>query len=80
MTDKLKLAAAQAQQLRIDPAFIAATQEARQFALEALMAIKPSDTQAIRDAQARVHAIDDLDQALASAIIRGHDGRKTSVA
>ena len=71
MTEDDKIRAANADTLRRDPTFQSAVLEARKSALEALATVNPTDTDAVRAAQAKVKAIDQLSTELAAIIIRG---------
>lgn len=76
MTEEEKVRAVNANTLRQDPTFQAAVLEARRSALEQLAVIDPTDTDAIRDAQAKIRAIDALTTVLAGFIIAGTPQRK----
>ncbi|TGP25899.1 MULTISPECIES: hypothetical protein [unclassified Mesorhizobium] len=71
MTEEDKVRAVNANTLRQDPTFQAAVLEARRSALEELARIEPMDVEAIRNAQAKIRAIDALTTALAGFIITG---------
>lgn len=71
MTEDDKIRAANADTLRRDPTFQFAVLEARKAALEELADIDPTDADAVRAAQAKVKAIDQLSTVLAQIIIRG---------
>jgi len=76
MTEDEKIRAINADNLRKDPVFQFAVLEARKSALEELVRLNPTDVDAIRAAQAKVHAIDSLSAALADIIIKGTPQRK----
>ncbi len=76
MTEDDKIRAANADTLRRDPTFQFAVLEARKAALEELATIDPTNTDAIRAAQAKVKAIDQLTTELAAIIIRGTPPRQ----
>jgi hypothetical protein len=76
LTEEEKVRAVNANTLRQDPTFQAAVLEARRSALEQLAVIDPTDTDAIRDAQAKIRAIDALTTVLAGFIIAGTPQRK----
>ena len=71
MTEDDKIRAANADTLRRDPTFQYAVLEARKAALEELATIDATDTDAIRAAQAKVKAVDQLSTVLAALIIKG---------
>lgn len=79
-SETLALNAAEAEQLRTNPAFQRAVVAIRKNALEALATVSPTDEDAIRTNQARVRAIDTLCQEIADEIIRGAPGRAVAVA
>lgn len=68
--DELRIAAAEADQLRTNPAFQSAVLEYRASAIAALIATEPTDADAIRARQAEIKAVDGLCQGLANAILR----------
>lgn len=76
MTEDDKIRATNADTLRRDPTFQFAVLEARKAALEDLATIDPTNTDAIRAAQAKVKAIDQLTTELAAIIIRGTPQRQ----
>ena len=76
MTEDDKIRATNADGLRRDPTFQFAVLEARKAALEELATIDPTNTDAIRAAQAKVKAIDQLTTELAAIIIRGAPPRQ----
>lgn len=76
MTEDDKIRATNADGLRRDPTFQFATLQARKTALEELVTIDATDTDAIRAAQAKVKAIDQLTTELAAIIIRGTPPRQ----
>lgn len=78
MTEDDKIRATNADKLRRDPTFQFAVLEARKAALEELADIDPTDADAIRAAQAKVKAIDQLTTELAAIIIRGTPPRQNS--
>ncbi len=79
MTEEDRIRAVNADTLRQDPTFQAAVLEARKDALEELARIEPVDIEAIRNAQAKVRAIDALTTALASFILKGMQRRNPAV-
>lgn len=68
--EKLALHAAEALDLKSNPAFQRAVLDARQTAIIDLIGCDPTDVEKIRTCQARIRAIDDLCTELATAIIR----------
>lgn len=68
--EKLTIAAQEADRLRTDPAFQEAVRLARAVAVGDLIACDPTNADAIRAAQARIWAIDQLCQELANIILR----------
>lgn len=69
-TAELELAAAEAERLRIDPAFQQAVTDLRKQAVERLVAADASNTDEIRTIQAEIKAIDGLCGQIAGAILR----------
>jgi hypothetical protein len=76
----LKIKAAEAQQLRDNPAFQRSVLNARQRLLASLAVIDPLETQSIIQIQAQIRAIDLLAEMLADEIIRGTELRQVAVA
>lgn len=68
--EQLAIAAAEADRLRLDPAFQNAIRELRAKAIDALVETDATDTSAIIARQAEIRAIDGFCQELANAIIR----------
>lgn len=80
MTEDDQIRAANAETLRRDPTFQAAVLGARKSALEALATVVPTDVEAIRNAQAKIKAIDELSTELARMIIIGTPQRTNPAA
>lgn len=68
--EQLAIEAAEADRLRLDPAFQNAIRDLRAQAIEALVATDATDADAIRARQAEIKAIDGFCQELAKAILR----------
>lgn len=68
--EEIHAASLEAERLRADPALAGALITMRREALEALAKIDATETDKIRDAQAKVRAIDGLTTEIATAILR----------
>lgn len=80
MTDADTIAAAEANRLRLDPAFQSAVLTIRKDAMEELAKAEATNVDLIRTLQARIRAIDLLATEIANAILRGTPQRKPAVA
>lgn len=79
MTEADQIAAVDAERLRQDPAFQRAVLTIRKNALEMLAQVDPTQTDAIRNAQAQIRAVDHLCTELRDTIIRGTPQTKNPV-
>jgi len=79
ISEEDKKAGAEANRLRMDPAFQLAMTEARKGALEELASVEASDINTIMRLQAEIKAIDLIATNLATAIIRATEPRKIAV-
>ena len=77
--EQVRLHAAEARQLRDNPAFQRAVTSARQRLLEQLLEVDPRDPEALRKIQANVHAIDMLAEMIADEMIRGMSRRDIGI-
>lgn len=73
-------AGAEAERLRLDPAFQRAVTEARRDTLEQLASVKATEIHEIMRLQAEVKAIDLLSTNLGMTILLGQQGRKEEAA
>jgi hypothetical protein len=80
VTQDRAIAAAEAKQLRDDPAFGRAVLAVKQRLLVELSTVDPLDTEKIRSNQASIRAIDLLAEMIANEIIRGSEQRQLHVA